>query len=184
MSESEKTVPQRIASKEHLMMLVVLAMMTAMEIVLNRFGSINTPYLKIGFSFLPVVVAAMLYGPIGGACVGALGDFLGAILFPNGPFFPGFTVTALLTGLVFGLFLHRKQTPLRIACSVAINQLILSLLLNTYWLYILWMNTDKASPYLTILTTRILQCALLIPIQFALITVIAPILRRLNILKT
>ena len=184
MSEPTATPRSSAASRrEHLRMIVILAMLTAMEIVLNRFLSINTPYLKIGFSFVPVVVAAILYGPLASACVAALGDFLGAILFPIGAYFPGFTATALLTGLVFGLFLHKAQTPLRIALSVGINQLILSLFLNTYWLYLLWMDTDKAAPYLTILIPRIGQCAILIPIQFVLILLFPPILRRLKILK-
>jgi riboflavin transporter FmnP len=42
-------------------------MLVAMEIVLNRFVSIKTPFLKIGLSFVPVVMGAMLYGPVGGA---------------------------------------------------------------------------------------------------------------------
>ena len=168
------------AGRARLRMIVLLAMLTAMEVVLNRFLSINTPYLKIGFSFVPVVVAAILYGPLGGACVGALGDLIGAILFPNGPFFPGFTVTALLTGLVYGLFLYKKQTPLRIVLAVAVNQLLLSLLLNTLWLTILWSGTEKAAPYFTILATRIGQCALLIPVQYLVIQILAPVLRRLK----
>lgn len=161
-----------------LLMIVILAMLTAMEIVLNRFLSVNTWNLKIGFSFIPVVAAAILYGPLAGGCVAALGDFLGAILFPIGPYFAGFTATALLTGIVFGLFLHRAQTPLRIGFSVAINQLILSLFLNTLWIFILNMGSAKAAPYLTILVPRIGQCAILIPVQFLVITILVPALRR------
>ncbi len=47
--------------------LIRCAMLVAMEIVLNRFVSIKTPFLKIGLSFVPVVMGAMLYGPVGGA---------------------------------------------------------------------------------------------------------------------
>ena len=85
--------------------LVTLSILTALEIVLNRFLSINAWNTKIGFSFIPVAVAGMLFGPLGGAVVGALGDLVGAILFPIGAYFPGFTLTAFLTGLVYGLFL-------------------------------------------------------------------------------
>ena len=181
MSELEKA-PQSNAAhgaltrkNKRLTMIVVLAMLTAMEIVLNRFVSINTWNLKIGFSFVPVVIGALLYGPLGGACVAALGDFLGAILFPIGPYFPGFTFTALLTGLVFGLFLYRAQSPLRIVLCVAVNQLILSLLLNSLWISVLY-----GSPYLPLLGSRLLQCAILIPVQIALIFALAPALRRLK----
>ena len=157
--------------RNRLLMLLVLALLIAMEIVLNRFVSIRTWNLKIGFSFIPIVVAAMLYGPLGGAVVAGIGDLIGAILFPNGPFFPGFTFTALLTGLVFGLFLRKKQSFLTVIPAVAINQLVLSLLLNTLWISILY-----GSPYFPTLVSRLPQCAILIPVQILVIPALKPVL--------
>ena len=49
--------------------LTTLAMLTAIEIVLSRFLSINAWNIKIGFSFVPIVVAAILYGPIAAGIV-------------------------------------------------------------------------------------------------------------------
>ena len=164
--------------RARLLMIVILAMLTAMEIVLSRFLSVNAWNLKIGFSFVPVVVAGMLYGPLGGAAVAGLGDFLGAVLFPIGPYFPGFTATALLTGLVFGLFLKKEQTVVRAVCAVGINQLILSLLLNTLWISVLYHN-----PYWPTLISRIPQCAILIPVQIIVILVLAPAMHRLSAIK-
>ena len=83
--------------------LTCLALLTAMQVVLSRFLSFNTLSLKIGFAFLPVAIGAAVLGPVGGAIVGGLGDFLGAVLFPIGPYFPGFTLTTLLsaaTGII------------------------------------------------------------------------------------
>ena len=77
---------------------VYLGVLTALEIVLSRFLSISAWNIKIGFSFVPIAAAAMLFGPLPAAVAAALGDLLGAILFPIGPYFPGFTVTAFLTG--------------------------------------------------------------------------------------
>ncbi len=155
--------------------LVTLSILTALEIVLNRFLSINAWNTKIGFSFIPVAVAGMLFGPLGGAVVGALGDLVGAILFPIGAYFPGFTLTAFLTGLVYGLFLYREQTILRIAAAVGINQLVLSLLLNTLWISVLY-----GSPYGPLLVTRIAQCLILTAAQLILLPLIARILPRLR----
>ena len=155
--------------------LVTLSILTALEIVLNRFLSINAWNTKIGFSFIPVAVAGMLFGPLGGAIVGALGDLVGAILFPIGAYFPGFTLTAFLTGLVYGLFLYREQTIPRIAAAVGINQLVLSLLLNTLWISVLY-----GSPYGPLLVTRIAQCLILTAAQLILLPLIARILPRLR----
>mgnify|MGYP002624778148 CR=1 FL=1 len=143
---------------------VYLSLLTALEIVLNRFLSINAWNIKIGFSFVPVAAAGMLFGMLPAAIVAALGDFLGAILFPIGPYFPGFTFTAFLTGLTFGFFLRRERTIPRILGAVAVNQLILSLLLNSLWISLLY-----GSPYAALLATRAVQCAILAPVQFAVL---------------
>ena len=68
----------------------MIGVLVALEIVLSRF-TIHTWNLKIGFSFVPVVVAAIFYGPLAAGLVGAIGDILSAVLFPVGAFFPGFT---------------------------------------------------------------------------------------------
>ena len=144
-----------------------LAVLMALEIVLSRFLSFSVWNMKIGFSFVPVVVAAMLLGPVPAGIVAALGDFLGAILFPIGPYFPGFTVTAFLTGLIFGLFLYHHRSVARIFAAVGINQLVLSYLVNSYWISVLY-----DAPYLPLLGTRILQCAVLIPVQIVMISLL------------
>jgi len=153
--------------------IVMLGLLTAIEIVLSRFCSISAWNIKIGFSFVPVVCAAIMFGPLAGGIVGALGDFVGAILFPIGVYFPGFTLTAFLTGVVFGVFLYRKQTSVRILGAVALNQLALSLLLNTLWISVLY-----GSPYGALFVTRIIQCAVLGPVQFVVIGVMTRVLGR------
>ena len=155
--------------------LVNLAVLTALEIVLSRFLSISTQELKIGFSFVPVVLAAALYGPLGGALCAGLGDLIGAVLFPIGPYFPGFTLTAALTGAVFGLFLHKKIRWQGTAAAVLINQLPLSLGLNTLWISLLY-----GTPYLALLSTRLLQCAILIPVQIIVILLLKPLIEYLK----
>ena len=145
-------------------LIVYLGVLTAMEIVLSRFLSISAWNVKIGFSFVPVAAAAMLFGMLPAAVVAALGDFLGAILFPIGPYFPGFTLTAFLTGIVWGFFLRKERTVLRVLAAVAVNQLILSLLLNSLWISVLY-----SSPYPALLATRLVQCAILGPVQFVVI---------------
>ena len=64
--------------------ITALGLLVAVEIVLSRFCSINAWDLKIGFSFLPVAVAAMRLGPLEAAVVAAVSDFVGAVLFPIG----------------------------------------------------------------------------------------------------
>ncbi|MDR3242456.1 MAG: folate family ECF transporter S component [Clostridiales Family XIII bacterium] len=148
-----------------LVKICVVAFLIAAEIVLTRFLSINTPIVRVGFGFLPVAITAVLYGPLWAAAAYAAGDILGALLFPTGPYFPGFTLTAFLTGLTYGFFFRKKnvvwKTALPAAAAVC---LLLNLGLDTFWLYII-MNQGVFA----LLPARILKAAIMLPVQTFLI---------------
>lgn len=152
-------------SHKAIMLLVHLALLIAIEIVLSRFCSISTPLLKIGFAFVPLAICGMLYGPVWAGVAGGVADFLGAVLFPIGPYFPGITVSTILTGVVFGLFLHQDQVNWKhIAAAEAVNCLVVSLCVTTFWLHILY-----GTPYHVLFVTRIVQNLIMLPIQFAVL---------------
>ena len=120
------------SGKITLRQLTVSALLIALDVVFSRVLAINTPLMKIGLGFAAVAVAAMLYGPAWAALTAALGDLIGALLFPTGAYFPGFTATAALTGLIFGLFLYRREKSwLRAFLAALCNCLLVTLLLNT-----------------------------------------------------
>ena len=146
---------------------VLMGILIATEVVLSRFLSLSLWNIKIGFAFVPVVIAAFKLGPIKAGTVAALGDFVGAMLFPIGQYFPGFTFTAFLMGMTHGIFLYEKQTTSRIITGVLINQLIFSLLLNTLWISILY-----GAPYQAVLVSRLVQTAILVPVQIAVISIL------------
>lgn len=132
--------------------IVVLALMVAANVVLSRFLSISLWNLKIGFAFLPVALAGILFGPVAGGLVGALGDFVGATLFPIAAYFPGFTATAFLVGWTYGFLLHKKQGNRRIFLAVLLTEVVGSLLLNTLWISVLF-----GAPFAALLPPRAVQ---------------------------
>lgn len=148
--------------------LVMIGLLIALEIVLSRFVSISAWNIKIGFAFVPLIIAAIELGPIKAGVVGAIADFLGAVLFPIGPYFPGFTLTSFLNGVIFGVCLHKKQTYSRILTSVVIKQFILSLFLNTLWISILYGVHYKA-----LFITRIMQCIIVAPVEIISINLLS-----------
>lgn len=148
-------------------MLVTASVLIALQVILSRFLSINAWNMKIGFSFVAIFVAAYFYGPAFSVIVAVISDVLGALLFPSGAFFPGFTVTALLTGLLYGCMLHKKQNRGRILMTVLADQLVLGLVVNTYWLSILYGTTFGA-----VVVTRIVQCLIMIPVQYVTISLL------------
>ena len=151
----------------NLITLTCLALLTAMQIILARYLAIPvTESMRFTTSFIPVVIAARRFGVVGGMAVYGVGDFLGAIIFPaGGAFFPGFTVTAVISGLIYGLFLSKKGGIVRIVLSVLTSQIVCTLLMNSYWLSMLY-----GSEFSAIFVSRIPQALIMSIIQILFMT--------------
>ena len=154
-------------NRNYLATVVYVAFLVALDVILTRFLSIQTQFLRIGFGILPVAVAGIAFGPLWGGVCGTLGDVLGMLVYPSGAFFPGFTVTAMLTGVIFGLMVHKSPSFLRIIAASAAVCVLLNLLLDTLWLDVLY-----GSGYLAILPARAVKCVVNIPIYAILIELV------------
>ncbi len=140
---------RRNQNQKYILRLCSLALLCAMQIVFARFLVIPIgSSVRFSLSFIAVVIAAKHFGIVGGVLVYGLGDFLGATIFPTGGAFQvGFTLTAIVSGLIYGVFLGKeldrfwkkiipfdKKGIIRIVLSVLSSQIICSLLLNSFWL--------------------------------------------------
>ncbi len=161
--------------KRNTVKLVALGLMIALQVVLSRFLSINLQFLKIGFSFIPIMFSGYLYGASGGVIVATVSDLIGALLFPSGAFFPGFTVTAALSGLIYGVSVSGNCTTAKIVSGVITEQLVCSLLLNTWWLSIMYGSSFK-----TLLLTRVWQIMVMIFVEIVFAEIF---FRRLSVVK-
>lgn len=133
--------------------ITLTAMMAALSIVLGYLTFMPNPDIKIGFSFLPNNFVYYLFGPAVGAIYGAMVDILTFIIKPTGTFFPGLTLSAILTGLLYGIALYKKPVSLkRIILTNLIYMLTIEVPLNTYWLSVL-----NGSYYYALLPMRALK---------------------------
>lgn len=152
--------------------LTVAAMLLACQVVLGNLLQVPLLGKQYNFGFVPIALAGALLGIPGGVLVGALGDFLGAHLFPAGAYFPGFTLTNALVGLVCGFFLHRQKPNWGLVIvTVVISLGGFNLLLNSLWLdmlayvpsrgYAMWV-TVRAPNYLVEIPANVVLCYLLL----------------------
>ncbi len=144
--------------------LVLIALLIAIQVILSRFLSIPTPITKIGFSFIPIVVACKYLGVAEGVIVAFIGDLIGAILFPFGTFFIGYTITAVIRAFIIGMIACRKTTFLNVVLGVVISQVVCSLFLNTLWSAILYENA-----FIGVLITRIPQVLVMTIVEIIVI---------------
>ncbi|MBN2852423.1 MAG: folate family ECF transporter S component [Clostridia bacterium] len=157
--------------------LVITSLLIAITVILARFLSIKTDIVRISLEFLPIVLSSVLFGPIIGGITGALADVIGIALFPSGTFFPGFTISAFLTGIIYGLFLYKKEiTIVRTIITVLIKVFIIDLVLVTTWLMILY-----KLPLEALMVARLIKCGIIVPVEILLIYfVVRPIKKVYN----
>lgn len=93
----------------------------------------------------PIILSGFLLGPGYGAMVGAVSDILGYLLYPAGPFFPGFTLTQALTGALPAAIFGRRQVSRLgwkalpwLLLAIGIGQLVTSVLMVSGFLYLLY----------------------------------------------
>ena len=106
--------------------LTMLALLVAMSIVFSRVLSISTGFVRFNLGSLPVLLAAVVFGPGAGFAVGAVADIIGSVL-------AGYAINPLITlgagaiGLVAGFAwqkLSSLSTNLRLAASVLLGHFV------------------------------------------------------------
>ncbi len=117
--------------------LVFAGLLIALEIILSRFVQIPVPFFeiskdRISLGFLPVAVAGMLYGPVGGGLIAGGADIIRAVILPQGGAInPLYTLTALLRGVLYGAFLHKSTGWRQVLLVSAIIFLFVNIGLNS-----------------------------------------------------
>lgn len=146
--------------------ILLCALFIASCVVLGRILSIRTTIITIGFSFVPIMLGAIILGPKYSTFIATISDIIGALLFPTGSYFFGFTITSFLTGLIYGLILYRKEFKvdknfiIRLIISTIIVTGLLNGVLNTIWIIMISKGASKI-----VIPIRILKQLVMAPIK-------------------
>ncbi len=155
-----------------------MGLLLALSIVLSFFTVQVTPSIKIGVGYLVTALLGMMYGPVAGGLAAGAGDIIKYVIKPTGPFFPGYTLNAILGGVIYGLFFYKMKPslPKAIGAKVTVTFFV-NIILGTLWSAILY---NKA--FWGILGARVIKNLTLLPIEIALLfivlTVVVKIVQR------
>ena len=122
-----------------------MGLFIAVSVILSRFLSFKMVFMgiegiRIGFGSFPIILSGIMFGPLGGALVGALADLIGYMLSPLGPYMPHFTFNAALVGFIPGLFLYKRYKKgfeisfLILLAVIGIEEFITTLVLLPFFL--------------------------------------------------
>ncbi len=160
----------------------ICAMMLALRVVIGYFSNLTlaiSPDVKIGFAFLPVALAAMLCGPVCGMIVGGFGDLLSFLIAPMGFYFPGWTISGMLVGLLYGLFLYKSK---HLLADIIICELIIGIFVEVA-LGSLWLLIQYQKAFLLMAGLRGLKTLVAVPIEIVLIFFFSKVLTNTPKLK-
>ena len=151
-------------------------LLLAIQMVLSSYGVIEvTDSLKISLAHLAIAPTAILFGPVVAGIQGALSDLLGFMLKPTGPYFPGFTLTAALLGVIYGMLLYKtKRTTWQIIAARVIVCLFVNIALNTVFLTMLYGPSRLAT-----LPIRVMKNLIQLPIDCLLLATVSKAVRRI-----
>lgn len=144
--------------------LAVASLLITMKLILDLFTIQLNQALHLSFEFLPFASLSMLFGPVTGAMCGGLSDIINYIMNPKGAFFPGFTISAMVSGIIYGISFYKKEISIKrcIFAEIAIV-VIVDILLNTFWLSLLY-----GKGFFVLLPMRIIKNLVMIPINVAM----------------
>lgn len=134
-----------------------LAMLAAISIICGKYLGINSgDFMRFSLENMPIIFAAMAFGPVAGAIVGVLADLIGCLLMGWVPI-PFVTVGAAVIGAVAGvlnLLLKKTALPSSVITAVAVfcSHLVGSVLIKSIGL-----ANFYGVPYLTLLPWRLLN---------------------------
>lgn len=148
--------------------IILSGLLLGLLIILSRFVSFKSQILVISASFFPIMISAILLGPKYSCIIAGLGDLVGALLWPFGTYFVGFTIFQAVVGLVYGLFLYKadgefyegKSLIIRLILSSVVVLGIIELPCMSLMLHLLYGNA-----FIAVLSGRLVSKLVMLPIQ-------------------
>ena len=154
--------------QKQLFKIILTALLIALNVVLERIvPSYKVWSQDISFGFIAIAFSAAFLGIPYAVAVAGFGDLIGALLIPYGAYFPGFTATNCIYGLILAEFIYKNATPVRCILCVVLNKIICSLILNTLWVSIMYRGGVDA--FWVVLATRLPGTAIMTVVEIVVL---------------
>ncbi len=168
--------------------MVLMAILIAIQIVLARYLAIHVnDVLRISFETVPLALAGMWLGPVGGAIVALVSDLLGTIIYGYGVWFPPIALGPMFfaaccgwgTKYIFRSNLTENRDTLKVIVLTAIagiiNAFVIGVLTTTLYQMII---VGKDGTFLTLAWLNLLGRLTTKPLVIAACSVIVAIINR------
>lgn len=160
--------------------IILTAVLLAMHITLSRLLSIQTPISKTSFAFVPTMLCAVWLGPKWTVLLNVLADLIGAIFFPIGTYFVGYTIGTAIAGFIYGIILYKKEEDsykdFQFIIRLTVSTILVAIIVNM-GLTNLWMSITNGKAFIPIFLSRLPKHLIMIPVHIIVIFALEKILR-------
>lgn len=163
----------------HIRTITTTAMFGALSVILGYFTIQIGDYIKIGFSTIVNQFVCSLFGPVVGAVFGGAMDIVKFLIKPTGAFFPGFTLVAIVAGLIYGCFYYKRPITLwRVLAAELTVCVVCNMLMSTWFLSMLY-----GKGFLALLPMRALKNMIMWPINSVLFFTVRKMLENAGVVR-
>lgn len=165
--------------------LTMAAMLTALEVILNKLSIGDPAVVKIGLGFIGTALIGYCLGPWLGGGVMVINDIISNTIFNTGTaFFPGFTFSAFIAGMLAGMILYRQQLSWQRAFIYELVQIfVINVCLTTLWIYMMSLGSGGSRTFWALLLLRLPKEIISWPIESLIVYWILNALSKTPLMK-
>lgn len=164
--------------------LTLASMLIALQVVLGKLSVGDPNVVKVSLGFMATAMIGYFLGPWIGGFAMVVNDLISNTILSSGTlFFPGFTFSAFISGVIAGMFLYNQKVTWQRAFVYEFFQiLITNVFFTTLWVYLMSLSSSSTSRgFMALLAIRLPKEVISWPIEALIVFVILKQLSRINL---
>lgn len=171
--------------------ITVTGMLMAMAVVLRWLSVPITPDVRVVFSFIPICIVGMFYGPVVCAMANVSIDVIGFIIDTKNfrGYSPQLSLLSVVIGIVYGMILYKRVLKpqwsdiLRVFAARLAVVLVLNVCVRSYLLYTMYVNSSFSlftadvnawTAFGAYVSPRFIKAAVEFPVDMVLMAAVIP----------
>ena len=155
--------------------MTLASMLIALQVVLGKLSVGDPAVVKVGLGFIATALIGYFLGPWIGGLAMVINDLISNTILSSGTlFFPGFTLSALISGVIAGMFLYNQKVTWQRALVYEFFQiLVTNVIFTTLWIYLMSLSSSSTGrTFMALLSVRLPKEIVTWPIEALIVFVI------------
>lgn len=155
--------------------MTLASMLIALQVVLGKLSVGDPAVVKVGLGFIATALIGYFLGPWIGGLAMVINDLISnTILSSRTLFFPGFTLSAFISGVIAGMFLYNQKVTWQRALVYEFFQiLVTNVIFTTLWIYLMSLSSSSTGrTFMALLSVRLPKEIITWPIEALIVFVI------------